>query len=110
MPLIPALGRQRQTDFRVRGQPSLQSEIQDSQGYTEKLCLEKPKKKKKKKKNSPIPLFLRINCKIQGLKRHKKAMIKHSSFSHLTLITVCPFFKDPGYMAFLSSLLMFLTT
>jgi hypothetical protein len=28
----------------------LQSEFQDSQGYTEKPCLEKPKKKKKKKK------------------------------------------------------------
>jgi hypothetical protein len=26
--------------------PGLQSEFQDSQGYTEKLCLEKPKKKK----------------------------------------------------------------
>jgi hypothetical protein len=46
MPLIPALGRQRQADFRVRGQPGLQSEFQDSQGYTEKPCLKKPKKKK----------------------------------------------------------------
>jgi hypothetical protein len=33
----PALGRQRQI-----------SEFQDSQGYTEKPCLKKPKKKKKK--------------------------------------------------------------
>jgi hypothetical protein len=39
-PLIPALGRQRQADFWVRGQPGLQSEFQDSQGYTEKPCLE----------------------------------------------------------------------
>jgi hypothetical protein len=46
-PLIPALGRQRQVDLWVRGQPGLQSEFQDSQGYTEKPCLEKPKKKKK---------------------------------------------------------------
>jgi hypothetical protein len=30
-------------DFWVRGQPGLQSEFQDSQGYTEKPCLEKPK-------------------------------------------------------------------
>ena len=45
-PLIPALGRQRREDFWVRGQPGLQSECQDSQGYTEKSCLEKPKKKK----------------------------------------------------------------
>jgi hypothetical protein len=28
-------------DFWVRGQPGLQSEFQDSQGYTEKPCLEK---------------------------------------------------------------------
>jgi hypothetical protein len=50
MPLIPALGRQRQADFWVRGQADLQSEFQDSQGYTEKPCLEKPKKNKKKKR------------------------------------------------------------
>jgi hypothetical protein len=46
-PLIPALGRQRHADFWVWGQPGLQSKFQDSQGYTEKPCLEKPKKKKK---------------------------------------------------------------
>jgi hypothetical protein len=45
MPLIPALVRQRQVDFWVRGQPGLQSEFQDSQGYTEKPCLEKQHKK-----------------------------------------------------------------
>ena len=43
MPLISALGRQRQVDFWVQGQPGLQSEFQDSQGYTEKPCLEKQK-------------------------------------------------------------------
>jgi hypothetical protein len=43
-PLIPALGRQRQVDFWVRGQPGLQSGFQDSQGYTEKPCLKKQKK------------------------------------------------------------------
>jgi rRNA processing protein Gar1 len=50
MLLIPALGRQRQVYFWVRGQHGLQSEFQDSQDYTEKPCFEKPKKKKKKKK------------------------------------------------------------
>jgi hypothetical protein len=40
-PLIPALGRQRQADFWVWGQPVLQSEFQDSQDYTEKPCLKK---------------------------------------------------------------------
>jgi hypothetical protein len=48
MPLIPAFRRQRQVDFRVRGQPGLQSKFQDSQGYTEKPCLEKPKEKTNK--------------------------------------------------------------
>jgi hypothetical protein len=50
-PLIPALGRQRQADFWVRGQPGLQSEFQDSQGYTEKPCLEKTKQKTNKQTN-----------------------------------------------------------
>jgi hypothetical protein len=50
MPLIPALGRQRQVDFWVWGQPGLQSEFQDRQDYTEKPCLEKQKQTNKKKK------------------------------------------------------------
>jgi hypothetical protein len=49
--LIPALGRQRQADFCVRGQPDLQSEFQDSQGYTEKPCLRKNKQTKNKQTN-----------------------------------------------------------
>jgi hypothetical protein len=49
MPLIPALERQWQADFWVPGQPGLQSEFQDSQGYTEKLCLEKIKNKQTNK-------------------------------------------------------------
>jgi hypothetical protein len=50
-PLIPALGRQRQAYFWVRDQPGLQSEFQDSQGYTEKPCLENNKTKNKTKQN-----------------------------------------------------------
>jgi hypothetical protein len=49
MPLIPALWRQRQADFWVWGQPGLQSEFQDSQGYTEKPSVLKNQKKKKEK-------------------------------------------------------------
>ena len=52
-PLIPALGRQRQADFWVRGQPGLQSEFQDSQGNTEKPCLEKPKQTNKQQQQPP---------------------------------------------------------
>jgi hypothetical protein len=36
-------------DFGVRGQPGLQSEFQDSQGYTEKPYLKKPKPKQTNK-------------------------------------------------------------
>jgi hypothetical protein len=48
MPLIPTLGRQRQADFWVWGQPGLQSEFQ---GYTEKPCLKKQTNKQTKNKN-----------------------------------------------------------
>jgi hypothetical protein len=37
---VPALGRKRHADFWVWVQPGLQSEFQDSQGYTEKPCHE----------------------------------------------------------------------
>jgi hypothetical protein len=50
-PLIPEVGRQRQVDFWVRGQPGLQSEFQDSQGYTEKTLSRKTKKQKTKLNN-----------------------------------------------------------
>jgi hypothetical protein len=36
----------------LQGQPGLQSEFQDSQGYTEKPCLETPPPKKKGKKKN----------------------------------------------------------
>jgi hypothetical protein len=55
MPLTPALGRQRQSDFWVQGQPGLQSEFQDSQGYTEKPCLKKPTNQTNK--SGLLPLY-----------------------------------------------------
>jgi hypothetical protein len=55
MSLIPALGRQRQADIWVWGQPGLQSKFQDSQGYTEKPCLENPKKPKTNKQKPQNP-------------------------------------------------------
>jgi hypothetical protein len=72
--LIPALGRQRQADFRVQGQPGLQSEFQDIQGYTEKPCLEKPKKQKTKNKtthrnNLRICFQFNPRCEIWGFFR-----------------------------------------
>ena len=39
---------QRQADLQVQGQPGLLSEFQDSQGYTEKPCLQSREKKERK--------------------------------------------------------------
>jgi hypothetical protein len=52
-----------QVDFWVRGQPGLQSGFQDSQGYTEKPCLKKPKpnQNQKKKKTKKNPLKVKVN-------------------------------------------------
>jgi hypothetical protein len=47
--LIPALRKQRQADLPVQGQPGLLCGFQDSQGYTEKPCLEKQTKQNKNK-------------------------------------------------------------
>jgi hypothetical protein len=57
-PLMPALERQRQADFWIRGQPGLQSEFQDSQDYIEKETLsgknlKKQNKTKQKQKKQP---------------------------------------------------------
>jgi hypothetical protein len=61
-PLIPALGRERQEDFWVQGQPGLQSEFQDSQGYTEKPCLKKSKQNKQTNKNPKNPKTQERSC------------------------------------------------
>ena len=48
--MIRALRRLRQVDLcEFKGLPGLQSKFQDSQGYTEKPCLKKPKPKPNKK-------------------------------------------------------------
>jgi hypothetical protein len=56
MPLIPALGRQWQEDFWAGGQPGLQSEFQDSQGYTEKPCLEQTDKQTNKDRDMIVKM------------------------------------------------------
>jgi hypothetical protein len=45
-------------DFWVRGQPGLQSESQDSQGYTEKPCLENKTKQKQTNKQQKKTLYI----------------------------------------------------
>jgi hypothetical protein len=77
-PLIPAFGRQRQVDFWVRGQPGLQSEFQDSQGYTEKPCLEKPKEKKKNGQLLPI----------SAIAGHAATYSAFSNWAHVVPISV----------------------
>jgi hypothetical protein len=62
MPLISALGRQRQVDFWIRGQPGVQSEFQDSQGYTEKPCLKKQTNKQTKKLEGGLLSSLSQTC------------------------------------------------
>ena len=57
-PLIPALGRQRQADFWVRAQPRVQSELQDSQGYTEKFCLKKNQNQKQPTKQTKKAMII----------------------------------------------------
>jgi hypothetical protein len=49
MPLIQHLGGRGRRISEFEASLVYKSEFQDSQGYTEKPCLEKPKKKKKKK-------------------------------------------------------------
>jgi hypothetical protein len=46
MPLISALGRQRQAYLQVQGQPVLQSEFQDSQKKTKKQKTNKQQQQK----------------------------------------------------------------
>jgi hypothetical protein len=58
-----------------RPAPGLQSEFQDSQGYTEKPCLEKPKKKKQKQKQkqkqkTKTKKTLKKNNNKEGLGEH----------------------------------------
>jgi hypothetical protein len=59
-------------NFWVRGQPGLQSEFQDSQGYTEKPCLEKQKQQKQKlteillglKENKTLSLVYTVSSRL----------------------------------------------
>ena len=46
IPLLPVLRRQRQADLQVPGQPEVENEFQNSQGYTEKPWLKERKKRK----------------------------------------------------------------
>jgi hypothetical protein len=79
MPLIPALGRQRQADFWVQGQPGLQSELQDSQSYTEKPCLGGRGGQKQNKKTNNNKVTLAQNWPLPSLKSKNRS--SHSFLS-----------------------------
>jgi hypothetical protein len=66
-------------DLKVQGQPGLQSEFQDSQGYTEKPCL---KKKRKEKKTKQKPYILRKDI---TFKSNQKAPVCPSWYSYTCL-------------------------
>jgi hypothetical protein len=68
----PTLGRQRQADFWVWGQPGLQSEFQDSQGYTEK-----PFFKKQTNKQTKIFYGLKIAIEMVLVSKQEGEMTKY---------------------------------
>ena len=61
MPLIPALGRQRQAYFWVRGQPGLQSEFQDSQTYTEEPVSKNKTKQQQQQQQQNVSHIIHLN-------------------------------------------------
>lgn len=56
--LIPTIGRQKQMDLWIQGQPGLHSAIQESSGYIMRLWLKKKKKKEAKKTHRDLKLVL----------------------------------------------------
>jgi hypothetical protein len=73
MPLIPALrGRLRQADLRVQGQPGLQSEFQDSQGYKETLYPTKKQNKQKQPTKTTMIKNKQTNSRIRNRKRGRR--------------------------------------
>jgi hypothetical protein len=89
---IPALGRQRQADFWVRGQPGLQREFQDSRGYTEKPCLEQQNK-------TPQRIQITSLWPPSRLQEHRVLISKISA----KVANLPPLYTDPSLPPFLCS-------
>lgn len=71
MPVILALGTQRQAGLYVQGRPDLQSELQAIQTYMQKFCLKTNKKQKQQKKGGK-------KCIQQAFQRKRD----HSYYKH----------------------------
>ena len=83
----------RQTDLWVQDQPGLQNKFQDSQGYTEKPCLEKPKsnqltKHTTKKQTQKLQQKIQTNKEKPTSSPGQERWIKESPFFFLS--------EDPG--------------
>jgi hypothetical protein len=63
---------------RFRGQPGLQSEFQDSQGYIENHCLEKNKTKQNKTKTKTKTKTKKQNKNKTKQKKPKEKMLRQS--------------------------------
>ena len=75
-------------DFWVQGQPGLQSELQDSQGYTEKPCLKnKQTNKQKKSLNNEVKVLYNENRK--SLKELQKTLTDEKTAHTYTLAEYC---------------------
>ena len=76
----PNTWRQKQADFWVWGQPGLQSDFQDIQGYTEKPYIKKQQQQQKQKQKRFIYLF--ILCI-----EYTIAFFRHTRRGHQTPLT-----------------------
>jgi hypothetical protein len=81
---------ERQVDFWVPGQPGVQSECQDSQGYTEKPCLEPTKTKKTNKEQN----------------KQTKNILSPNNYQSLSLL----YFRSQIYLYLASATMLFVAT
>ena len=96
MPLIPALGRQKQGDFWVWGQSGPQSKFQNSQGDTEKPCLENKTKQNKNKNKQTNKQKWCLHEIILGFSLHLRIMVDFE----LILVFLSIFKPEPWFLVY----------
>lgn len=70
--VVPALGRQRQADLPVRGQPALQSEFQDNRAVLKHQYKQQTKTNRTQTKKLTMSLGIRVNPKGKHTRRHQE--------------------------------------